>query len=334
MANAGTLTIRVEADTTDVDRGLKRTRKEMRDTEVEAARLNRNAARYQAAGSAIGGAVTAVRLARRGSTAGRFARGVAGFGLRRALLLGGLGLGAAGLGGGLLGALLGRGRNRAAGGGNNQEQEALIYLQQIATASSRSMRSLDEIEAQQKATKDILNRGARFQQIRQQRLGTGITPGQVNALAVMQDYADVANGYREAWRRERATSFTEIQNLRTQLGGMYSQFRLWMRNLERQTIGVSRTRPLTIMDRVRAFSSLITTGSPSAMNRAAGRTSADTVDDTGRQVRQAAEFTMMQLRARGPASVMTPAMTVRAGTESEYQLRVQMQRQEMQGQET
>lgn len=341
----GTMRIRVEADTTDAEQGLKRTTSELSKMQVQAVRAQRNAARATTvaqmsalAASGVGIGVTIARHRRRAGTVAGMAAGAAARTASRAALGTAGGSAAAALGSvagvlGIVGAISGviiavRGLRSVAETLLEETKKQTTAVGELVRTSIEQNRAPGVVEARRFAASDPFARGFAFNQSRMRQLGIQSTYLQRAQFAGLADTERELTAMREARGRF--------------VGGLMAPYKQMGMNIEKFLVGgqlgIGRTvtEPTNLGLAMRAGMFAFPTLGGMAASDAALRFGAlsggqgSFVEGLMEQMRsRQRQRDLLRLQTRGPGAVMTPAPTLRAGTEGEYAMRVQMQRQEL-----
>ena len=345
----GTMRIRVEADTTDAEQGLKRTTSELSKMQVQAVRARRKAARASTvaqmgalAASGVGIGVTIARHRRRAASvasmaAGAAARTGAKMASRGAFGAAG-GSAAAALGSvtgvlGIVGAISGviiavRGLRSVAESLLEETKKQTTSVGELVRTSLEQNRAPGVVEARRFAASDPFARGFAFNQARMRQLGIQSTYLQRAQFAGLADTERELTAMREARGRF--------------VGGLAAPYKQMGLNIEkflvRGQLGIGRhvTEPTQLGMALRAslmgmpvLNALVATDTATRFGFMApdGEGLQEGVTQRMRSIQRQRD--LLRLQTRGPGAVMTPAPTLRAGTEGEYAMRVQMQRQEL-----
>lgn len=337
MAEAGNLVIKVSADTTQFDRDIekieRRTEKAQSkvDRQNEAARASIKSGASSLAGGAMafGGAALRNPVLQRRFLPGRF--GQVGKALSILSLavpqLRVLGLIGAGFG---LAKLAGRGQGSAGG-----KDPTISLMQQLLNEAKAQNLTLQEIQTSNMAARDPFRRGQAYATAMAQQRGNIMTGAQqLGGMA----YIDAQNRLRDA----RSTHQNITRGLSSPIGAGYNNFKAAvLENANAFSSGMIAGRSASEgRNPTGAFAAtlgagvrdLFLGGSGSTALDVFGRMRAAMDPETsgplgGRSFRQLAF-----LRHQGPGNILSAPETVRAGTTGEYQLRVRMQREEMQRQ--
>ena len=329
MTNVGTVSIKIEADTSDLEKGVKRAKRSMSETEREATKMRRSAARWEAAaGAATVGGVAARRFGGLpGQTFGGF--------LKRQLAAAGIRVVAGGLAGGLAGAamMLATRRGRGGAGSAAQRDSTDSLLTSLLAETVKQNRSMEDIAASARRARDPYQRGLAYQQERMAALGILPDRRRANRMSRLQIARDEAAAARSRFFQDLRPGFLDsflagIAESRAGFWASMNQFQASRRNF----FGIGGGSNPASRQGTLFTQRGPTGGSWSPQMYQFGGTAGNARDAAffEQQRRTALREQMIALQTLGAPQLLQGSPTIQAGGESEYQWRVGRQRERLQ----
>jgi len=333
--DVGTMRIKVVADTSDVEKSLGKTRKEMKEAEKESMRMRRSIARWETAqvgakagAKVIAGGLVAQRLmgSKGGPRVDSGGGGVKGF-IAKTLIKGSLkklipGLAVAFGVGAVAKMLLGR---KKSDGGSSVESELARQTQLltgILLESTRSRRGLVETQAVQRTKEDPLRRSLAFQLARIQATGTAVTQYQTANAAALGSAQFEGRQIRDDYLRSRQSINAPYQafgqRVKNRVGGFFG------RATKAQAEAADDPTSTQILRLLRNPSAPNIESAMRALFSSKGNELTQSkVDEESRRI---TNLRIAKLSHVGPGNVLNAPATIQAGSEEEHAFRVGRER--------